>query len=215
MADAVLAIEPWCATFEMLLERRLEARRIVGVHDNVAHPIGARADLGFRALTVQHFHPGRKKQAVGRYVPVPIALVGSFHRERIALLALTQRPLAGCHASYLAQQRCEGERAEQGDCESADNDSNRLIAPRLQRDCYIAGHGERQVSGPDGRDRDEHRPPVDRIYEIPRYWGGGQGREDLPDRVSNGGIAHQQSPVIAHQLNRAPPHRCSRLDRSD
>src|ERR1700727_2403847 len=101
MTDAKFALEMCRASLEMVLECRFQARRVAGVHGDSGCPVGARDNLGFRALTTQYHHLRRQEQAVRRYVPVPMSFVRSFHSERVALMALTQRLLARRNTSYL------------------------------------------------------------------------------------------------------------------
>ena len=83
-------------------------------------------------------------------------LVRSFHGERIALLALAQRPLAGRDPADLPQQRHHGQwhRASIR-IERAHRDPDRLVAPRPQRHRVVARHRHLERSIPHPRDRDE------------------------------------------------------------
>ena len=64
-------------------------------------------------------------------IPVPMALVRTFHGERVALLALAQRMLAGGDAPELAHQHRQGQRAQQAQNQRAHPDPLGFVAPGL------------------------------------------------------------------------------------
>src|SRR5882672_1851198 len=103
LRDAVFALVVRCTSFKMISQCGVEARHVVGVNDDLRQPCGASRDCTACALTSQRFHLRREEQPIRRDVPVPMPLIGSFHCERIALLAFPQRTLAGLDSPQLAQ----------------------------------------------------------------------------------------------------------------
>ena len=89
--DAVLVLEVGGRSDQVLVQRRLERAEIVGVHAVV--PRVERREQ--RLLVVaEHRPPARREVAlVGVEPPVPDAVVGAAHRQRVALLAFLERPL--------------------------------------------------------------------------------------------------------------------------
>ena len=102
--------------------------------------------------------------------------VRSFHGERVALLALTQRALAARHPLDLPQQQRQQERPEDDNDEGSDGNPNRLVSPKPQRGLRIARHRKPQLRIPHRSDRNEVLAAVDRI-EYPIARGGGRQHE--------------------------------------
>ena len=103
LPDAIFAFIAERASFEMICERGVKARHVLGMNDDLRQPDRAGGDLTVRAQSVKQFHLGRQKQAGRRDVPVPMPFVCPLHRERVALLAFPQRPLAGSDPAQLPQ----------------------------------------------------------------------------------------------------------------
>ena len=95
MTDAVFGLVLWGTSREVIGYRGLEVRYVIGMNHDFRPPLAASGDDTVGALPRQRLHLRRKEQVIRRNVPVPMPLIRSFHCERIALLAVTQRALAG------------------------------------------------------------------------------------------------------------------------
>ena len=84
--DPVLVLEVVAGAGQVGLERLRERGAVVGMH--AAEPLAAGvAELGLGVA--EHLLPARREvQAVAADVPVPQAVVGALHRQRVALLGL-------------------------------------------------------------------------------------------------------------------------------
>ena len=87
MLDPVLVLEVVAGAGQVRFERLGEGVAVVGV--DAAEPLAGRvAKLGLGVA--QHLLPAGEEQAVLAHVPVPEAVVGALHGERVALLGLGQ-----------------------------------------------------------------------------------------------------------------------------
>src|SRR5579863_204691 len=120
----------------------LHRARFVRMNTHTPAPFGARVDRDIRGQTVQQPHLRREKQAVVFDVPVPVALVGALHGERVALLTLAQRSLTGLDTPELTDKRHNRQRSEQRQTERADRDSDALLPPLAEYHRLLARHGE-------------------------------------------------------------------------
>jgi hypothetical protein len=86
--DPVLVLEVLAGTRQVRLERLRERGAVVEM--DAAEPLTGRvAELGVRVA--EHLLPARREvQAVPAHIPVPQAVVGALHRQRVALLGLGQ-----------------------------------------------------------------------------------------------------------------------------
>src|SRR5207302_4347731 len=133
-----------------------------------------------------------------------MALVRPLHCKCIALLAFTQRSLAGLDAPQLAQQSCNRQRGEHGDDERAHADANRLVAPRSHRDGLVARDRKLQGGVPYARDGDE----VPLAVDLAQHSGGWRERRSRelgklsPNGVRCPRITYQQRSVLAQEVDR-------------
>ena len=207
VANPELALEARQSTCKVTLERRIEPRPIFRMHLEETKPFRSRAHRHADAASVEHFHPGRKKQAIGRHIPVPVPLVRSLHGEGIALLALAKRPLAARHAFDLAHEERQQQRAEESNEERSQGDADRLISPGLESDVHIARHDESQRCVAHRRRSDKIHSAIERVYHArvgSRRRGGREEGKSMADDIRHRGIADEERPVIAHERDVAP-----------
>ena len=157
MTNAVFGLVMIGPSLEMIARRGIHPGDVIGMNIDRGHPCFASGDRGIRTAAVQQLHLRRQERGSVLEIPVEMALVRAFHRQRVALLALAQRSFADFDAPELVHQRHDRSGAEQHENQRPRRDVPGLVAPVLERGVLVARNRDHQRELANMRDADETR----------------------------------------------------------
>jgi hypothetical protein len=109
MTHAILELEERRSSVDMLVDKCVEPREIVGMHIRAREHVRARRHGRLRPQPGKDLHFGRDEYAVALEIPIPMSLVRALHRECVPLLALAQGRLSGLLAPQLVEECGDGD----------------------------------------------------------------------------------------------------------